>query len=154
MTTHDIRPATLDDAAVLARHRRDMFRAMGYRDEEALAAMESAFVAWVRRRMAADEYLAWLAVDESGHTVAGAGVWLMDWPPHMVGPGAPRANVLNVFVELEWRRRGIARRLMDVALDACRTRGVRAVILHASPDGRALYESLGFAPTNEMRLML
>jgi len=26
------------------------------------------------------------------------------------------------------------------------------VVLHASQDGRALYERLGFSPTNEMRL--
>jgi hypothetical protein len=27
-------------------------------------------------------------------------------------------------------------------------------ILHSSDDGRALYEALGFQPTNEMRLLL
>lgn len=150
---HLIRPAGLDDLAVLSRHRGDMFRAMGYRDEPALEAMEAAFERWVTVRIERGEYLAWLVVDQEGEPIAGAGVWLMDWLPHMVGPGAPRANVVNVFVEPEWRRRGIARELMNTVLEACRERGARPVIPHASADGRALYESLGFAPTNEMRLI-
>lgn len=154
MPAHMIRPAGLDDLAVLVRHRGSMFRAMGYRDETALAAMEAAFERWIAIRIGRGEYLAWLADDSTGSPVAGAGVWLMDWLPHMVGPGAPRANIVNVFVEPEWRRRGIARELMNTVLEACRERGIRAVILHASPEGRALYESLGFSPTNEMRLML
>ena len=78
----------------------------------------------------------------------------MDWPPHMIGPGARRGNILNVYTQPGSRRQGIARRLMEVALDWCRGNGIRAVILHASEDGRALYEKLGFQPTNEMRLLL
>lgn len=154
MAGHTIRSAGLNDLAVLVRHRGDMFRAMGYEDESALEAMEAAFARWVEIRMERAEYLAWLAVDGEGKPIAGAGVWMMDWLPHMVGPGAPRANIVNVFVEPEWRRRGIARELMSIVLDACRKREIRAVILHASPEGRALYASLGFAPTNEMRLIL
>jgi ribosomal protein S18 acetylase RimI-like enzyme len=72
----------------------------------------------------------------------------------MIGPGAPRANILNVYTRRADRRQGLARRLMTVALDACRERRIRAVILHASDEGRGLYESQGFRPTNEMRRIL
>jgi hypothetical protein len=41
---------------------------------------------------------------------------------------------------------------METALGWCRDNGIRAVILHASNEGRALYEALGFKSTNEMRL--
>jgi len=153
MTPVTIRAATLDDAEAIAGHRRSMFYDMGHRDEEQLNAMVSAFRPWLREKMAAGEYLAWMATDADGRIVAGLGLWLMDWPPHMVGPGSRRGNILNVYTVPGFRRQGIARRLMGVALDWCRAHGIRAVILHASDDGRALYESLGFAPTNEMRLM-
>jgi len=43
---------------------------------------------------------------------------------------------------------------MLTALSWCRDSGIRSVILHASSDGRPLYDSLGFTPTNEMRLNL
>ena len=32
--------------------------------------------------------------------------------------------------------------------------GFGSVVLHASDEGRHLYESMGFIPTNEMRLRL
>jgi hypothetical protein len=43
---------------------------------------------------------------------------------------------------------------MNAALEWCRANRVDVVILHASKEGRHLYESVGFEPTNEMRLVL
>ena len=43
---------------------------------------------------------------------------------------------------------------MAVMLAWCRAQGMSSLNLHASDSGRALYESLGFAPTNEMRIDL
>lgn len=149
-----IRPAAAGDAETLVAQRRAMFFEMGYRDEAALNAMTAGFRPWLREKMAAGEYLAWVAAAPDGKIVAGAGLWLMDWPPHMIGPGARRGNILNVYTDAASRRRGLARRLMETALEWCRVHGIRAVILHASDDGRALYEKLGFQPTNEMRLLL
>ena len=126
-----IRLATLDDTETITAHRRAMFQEMGYRDETA-----------------------WFAVAPDASIAAGVGVWLMDWPPHMIGPGARRANILNVYTEPGSRRIGLARRLMQTALDWCRTNDIRAVISHSSDQGRAIYEALGFQPTNEMRLLL
>jgi len=148
-----IRRATFDDADVLVDHRRAMFHEMGYSDAAALDSMAAAFRVWLRQKMDAGEYLAWLALSEDGSIAAGLGLWLMDWPPHMIGPGARRGNILNVYTRLENRRQGLARKLMQVALDWCRTNGIRAVILHSSEAGWALYESLGFRQTNEMRLL-
>jgi ribosomal protein S18 acetylase RimI-like enzyme len=70
----------------------------------------------------------------------------------MVAAGQWRGNILNVYTEREHRRRGMARALMQIALEWCAANQVGAVILHASAEGSALYESLGFTPTNEMRL--
>jgi GNAT superfamily N-acetyltransferase len=59
--------------------------------------------------------------------------------------------VLNVYVEPHWRRRGLARRLMQEILEWAPTAGVARLVLHASREGRPLYEALGFTATNEMR---
>jgi ribosomal protein S18 acetylase RimI-like enzyme len=149
---YTIRMAALGDAATIVEHRREMFRDMGHRDEAKLAKMSAAFEPWLRRKMESGEYLAWMAVTADGSIVGGAGLWLMDWPPHVIGSGARRGNILNVYVRPQSRRRGIARALMETALEWTRANGVDCVILHASDAGRALYESLGFAATNEMRL--
>ena len=152
--TFEIRAATIDDVETIAAHRRAMFFEMGYLDRAVLDAMTAAFRPWLLRKMGEGEYLAWLAVRADGSVAAGLGLWLMDWPPHMVGPGSRRGNILNVYTNPDSCRQGLARRLMEVALDWCRTNGIRAVILHSSKDGRPIYERLGFRPTNEMRLML
>ena len=149
-----LRRATTADLDTLVEHRRAMFRDMGYTDLEAMRSMAARFRPWLLARMEAGGYLAWVISAPNGLIAAGAGLWLMDWPPHMVGKGAHRGNILNVYTHPDFRRRGFARELMQAALDWCSGNGVDTVILHASDSGRALYESMGFTPTNEMRLRL
>lgn len=142
------------DLDAIVHHRHAMFVDMGYRDQAALSTMAANFLPWLQRKMEAGEYLAWFVVAPDASIAAGLGLWLMDWPPHMLGAGSRwRGNILNVYTEPNHRHQGMARALMKIALDWCTANQVGAVILHASPDGRALYESLGFAPTNEMRLV-
>ena len=64
--------------------------------------------------------------------------------------GGAQALILNVYCEPEHRRRGLARELMAAMLEWCKRERIAKVVLHASQDGRPLYESLGFVPTNEM----
>ena len=150
---YTVRRASTDDIDTLVAHRRAMFVDMGYRDETALDSMAAKCHDWLLSRMNCEEYLAWLAIAPDQSIVAGAGLWIMDWIPHMIGSG-PRGNILNVYTAVEFRRRGLAGELMKVALQWCRSNGVDTLVLHASPDGRRLYESMGFVGTNEMRIRL
>lgn len=149
-----IRPAVASDAAIIARHRRAMFQAMGLKGSEDLEAMEVKFRAWVADKIKRGEYLGWFATDEQGSVVAGAGMWIIPWPPHPADMSERRAYVMNVFTEPPYRLRGLARRLTSTLLDWCREHGILTVTLHASKEGRALYEALGFRQTNEMRIQL
>jgi len=152
--TYTIRRAVAEDADTIVKQRRAMFYEMGHRDEPVLDAMAEAFRPWLLRMMHSGEYLGWFAVADDRFIAAGLGLWLMDWPPHMIGPGARRGNILNVYTLPEHRRQGLARQLMQTALAWCRAHGIRAVILHASEEGLPLYEELGFRRTNEMRIVL
>ena len=116
--------------------------------------MTEAFIPWHESKMVAGEYLGWLAMTADGTVAAGLELWLMDRPPHVIGTGLRRGNIINVYTEAAHRRRGLARLLLNTALDWCRAKRVDVVILHASKEGRQLYESAGFKPTNEMRLVL
>lgn len=64
------------------------------------------------------------------------------------------AYVNSVYVYPEYRRQGIARRLMQMAMEWARELGCTQVRLRASSEGRPLYESLGFHATSEMQLDL
>ncbi len=145
--------ATPDDVETITAQRRGMFFDMGYRDGALLDGMCADFRHWVRPRLASGEYLAWFAI-QNGEPASGLGLWLMDWPPHVIGPGSPRGNILNVYTRPESRRQGMARALMGVAIEWCNANRVATIVLHASSEGKALYEAFGFKPTNEMRLLL
>jgi GNAT superfamily N-acetyltransferase len=114
-------------------------------------AMEKAFLPWVSARLADRTYLGWL-VQHKGEVVAGAGLWLMDFPPHFLHLEAVRAYLLNFYVVPAMRGHGLARTLIDTALREARRLDIEIVTLHASKYGRPLYEQYGFMPTNEMML--
>jgi GNAT superfamily N-acetyltransferase len=149
-----IRPATTTDIEFMVRHRREMFRAMGYLDESALERMTATCRAYFSTALAEGSYLGWMAVSADGSIVGGGGIVLMAWPSNPRDPQTRRAMILNMYVEPKFRRRGIARALMQTMIGWCRAEGFSTVELHASDEGRPLYESMGFKPTSEMRLVL
>jgi GNAT superfamily N-acetyltransferase len=137
----EIREAAPDESAIILHHRRSMFRDMG---EVARP--------WLARALADGSYRHWLALDGSGRVAGGGGVLLGPWPANPRDPCTERAVILNVYTEAEFRKRGIARLVMLTILEWLKQRGFRGVNLHASAEGRHLYEKLGFEATNEMRL--
>jgi GNAT superfamily N-acetyltransferase len=149
---YPIRKATVADVDVLLHHRRAMFTDMGVRfDPDALA---RAFVPWLRDAMARELFHGWVAQDGHGAIVGGAGLTVLPWPPRPDDVTGRLGYIYNMYVEREHRRRGIARRLIEAVHDWSRANGIQRVALHASDEGRPLYESLGYTPSNEMRLTL
>ena len=156
MTKADIiiREALPSEAAIILHHRRSMFRDMGEGTVAELDRMVEVAGPWLRKALDDGSYRHWLALDASGRVAAGGGVLLCPWPANPKDPCTERAVILNIFTEPEFRKRGIARQVMLTILDWIRGRGLRSVNLHASKEGRALYEKLGFELTNEMRLKM
>ena len=147
---YQIRPATPADAAVITHHRRRMFVDAGRQDNRVLDVMAEYFNPWVQTRLADGRYLGWLT-SEGDTVVAGAGLIVLDWPPHPLDPRQDkRGYLLNVYVEPEHRRKRLASQLIDQALAECRKQKIRVVALHSTDEGRPLYESNGFRSTNEM----
>jgi GNAT superfamily N-acetyltransferase len=156
----EVRLATPADAPVLVRHRVEMFRDMGrLADERVTDAVRAASESELRAWLAAGTYVGWLAMSagKPGEIAGGAGLQLRAMLPRPSDDGrtvvaGPEGYVMNVFVERQWRRRGVARLLMRHVLAYVRDHGIMRCTLHASADGKPLYESLGFTPTTELRL--
>jgi len=147
-----IRNAEPGDSAIILHHRREMFRDMGEGTVEELDRMVEVAGPWLARALADGSYRHWLALDGSGRAVGGGGVLLCPWPANPKDPCTERAVILNMYTEPEFRKRGIARQIMLAILAWLKEQGLRSVHLHASSEGRPLYEKLGFENTNEMRL--
>jgi GNAT superfamily N-acetyltransferase len=154
MEEFTIRPAAFADLQHILRHRRTMFHDMRSGTEAELDAMVVTAEAFLRHAIPAGTYRGWLAETKDGRIAAGAGITIVPWPGAPRDPAPRRGWVQNVYTEPEFRRRGLARRLMEVLVEWCRAEGFHTVSLHASHEGRALYESMGFKITNEMRLEL
>lgn len=67
---------------------------------------------------------------------------------------AQSAYVSTVYVKPPWRRRGIARALMERAVAWARDNGCEVVRLRTSRGGRVLYEAIGFQQSDELELRL
>lgn len=147
-----IRLATLDDAAIIARHRASMFLDMGAVSSEESEDIFAATEPWTAQLLSRGEYVGWL-VEENGDVLAGGGIYLRELSP---SPGCLRVgrwgHIANVYTVPTHRRRGIARSLLREMLQWCKDQSIDLVTLAASDEGRPLYESLGFVGTSDMRL--
>jgi GNAT superfamily N-acetyltransferase len=148
-----IREAAISDIPEILRMRRGMYEDMGYDDAAKLEGMVSVSSGDLKKHMGDGSFRSWLAWD-GGRVVAGGVVIISPWLAHPYDLECRRATILNVYTDRDYRRRGIGRALMQTMIDWCRAEGFARVTLHASDDGRHLYESLGFAPSNEMSLKL
>jgi len=146
-----IRTATPDDLEIILEHRISMFREMGYHEQH-LAHVNAVSREYFREALVNGGYHAVLAEVDRAGAVGGGGVLVAAWPgsAHRTQPRRPW--ILNIYVHPEFRRQGIARAIMNELIEWCRGQGFDCVCLHASDQGRPLYEQLGFRATNEMRL--
>lgn len=147
----ETRLATEADAELISEQRYRMFVDSTQVNDVRLKEVTEKFVPWVRERLIDGRYVGWLTA-EDGRVVAGAGVLFMDFPPHWMDPEPVRAYLLNVYVDPAFRGRGLAKELLEVAMNDARQRGIKVMSLHASEFGRPLYERNGFKSTNEMIL--
>ena len=144
------RRASVEDAELITRHRKAMFADMRDAEETVLDEMARNFEPWVRRMIAEAKYAGWITSDRE-RAVASAGLLILDWAPHFLDPrGDRRGYILNVFVEVQYRGRGISKALALECMAEAKRRGIGVVALHASQKGQPVYEKLGFKMSNEM----
>jgi GNAT superfamily N-acetyltransferase len=156
-----LRMAVPEDAGTIARHRAKMFQEMGVLPETSVEALQNTCAERLPILFRDGVYVGWLAVgDAPGEVIAGVGLYIRAVLPRpaLTDTGDTalidrEGIVLNAYTEPTHRRRGLARALMSELLRWTRDHDVRRVVLHASDAGRALYEELGFTPSNEMRFM-
>jgi len=159
-TLFTIRLATTADVDIIARHRAEMFSDMGQLPAALYPQLIERTTVFLRDAMPRGEYVGWLACPNgrAETIVGGAGVQRRRILPHpltrdgenRVASGS-QAIVMNVFTEKAWRRQGLAALLMNHVLDWARAEALDTLVLHASDEGRGLYEKLGFVQTTEMR---
>ena len=147
------RPVTTGDLDLICRHRHEMFKASG-RTDAIVQPSTDAFRDWLKPRLDDESYFGWIAQLDRVD-VAGLGMMVIDWPPHPAHPlQARRGYILNVFVEPSCRGQGLARALMEMAMEEARRRDLQYLILHATAMALPMYEKFGWRRTSEMSMTL
>lgn len=137
----EIISATQEHIEWIIRHRLEMLRDMGWTQEE-LDNTEP-LVREYLKNFWKNEILCFLAV-ENNQIIGGCAVSMNHILPSYQSPTGRHGYIHNLYVEPEYRRRGIATRLLDHAIGQCIKRGVSKVWLHATDIGLSIYIDSGF----------
>ena len=153
-----LRKATVEDIPALVNHRRKMFEDIAalkgeLYEQAGLDAMDTAYAVLLRYEIPAGTMRAWV-IEDGGRIAASGALKFTDWLPRPDGGRRGLVYAHSVYTEVAYRRKGLARRILNAMIDDCRANKWSRISLHASERGRPLYESLGFVDTNEMRLIL
>lgn len=150
-----LRKATPRDLPTLVRHRDAMWIGMGRVRPGERDPTSRAYRRWLEERMRRGTLTAFLAADDADGSVLGSGaVWIQEVQPRPGHPLTMWGYILSVYTEPAARRQGIARAIVDATIEEARRAGCTRCCLHASEEGRPLYEGLGFERTAEMWLDL
>ncbi len=140
-------------------------------DAEKVIANRKAFITEVMNREASDEFmkatteyfhnninsetvLCYIATHEN-QIVASVVTTLAHVIPKTYNISGKIGYVYNVYTLPNYRRQGLATKLLQEVISEVRKLGVGELYLNATEDGRPVYEKLGFKLLeNEMRLML
>ena len=146
-----IRQANLNDLDELVQLRLDLMREVGSLkvgvDEAALTrATRKYFV----DKLPKGEFLAWVA-EVDGRLVGISGLILFERPPTADNLSGQEGYVLNMYTVPEWRGKGIATALLTEIINFAKTTGARRLRLHATPDGKPVYEKALFVPLSATR---
>lgn len=95
------------------------------------------------RHMADGTFVSWLAFDEE-KIIGTSGMSFVEKPPYFGCPSGKMGLLSSMYTDPEYRRRGIAKELLDRVVKEARNYGCGTVQITASDMGVKLYSSYGF----------
>lgn len=105
--------------------------------------LRPALLDYYTRHMADGTFVSWLAVD--GERIVGtSGMSFVEKPPYFGCPSGKMGLLSSMFTDPEYRRQGIARKLLSLVVEEARNYGCGTVQITASNMGVLLYTDFGF----------
>ena len=148
------RRAGSHDRELLTRLRLEVLRAAnGLEEDVDLSRTELETRRYYEACFPEDSHAAWLVFD--GEEVVGTGaVSFFQVMPTYHNPSGKKAYIMNLYTRPDYRRRGIAYRVLELLTSEAEMRQIDVVTLEATAAGRPLYEAFGFtAMRDEMELL-
>lgn len=147
------RKATLKDIDLLTKSRIEVLRAAnGLSDDADMTEVKHQSYEYYRKALHDSTHTAYLVFN--GDRFAGAGgINYYQVMPTFRNPSGNKAYIMNIYTRPEYRRQGIARRMLDILIKDAKARGISFITLEATPMGRPLYEKAGFVPLNDEMIL-
>jgi GNAT superfamily N-acetyltransferase len=142
-----IREATRSDSKWILHHRIAMFKDMGEPADE-LSETTKLTEQYLEDDWTKD-YLYFLVEDDS-KVIGGCGISTFRIPPQLSQPSGVYAYLSNMFIEPDYRRKGVGRMLVNFVIDFCHKERIGLLFLHASDKGHPLYKSMGFVSSERL----
>jgi len=150
----NLRLANLQDLEVLAQLRLELLREAGdIKGDTDTAALAEAIRKYLAEKMPQGEFLAWVA-EVDNQIVATSGLVFFTRPPYHGNLSGLEAYIMNVYTIPMWRGQGIATALLKEIISFVKVTQTKRLWLHATEDGKRLYEKLDFiSTTKEMEIV-
>ena len=146
----EIRIATNDDIELLMSSRLEMLKVVNNLPADYEYSEE--IVRESRDYFLNGDHVTVLAID-GGEVIGCASMSFMWIMPTFSHPTGKRAHLMNVYTRSEYRRQGIARKMVQMLIDETWKRGATEISLDATKMGRPLYESMGFTNSTESMVL-
>lgn len=147
--------ATIADIDVLTKTRIEVLRAANHlSDTVDMSLVERESYQYYQTCFSKDIHVAYLVYDDDN--VAGCGgVSFYEVMPTYSNPSGKNAYIMNMYTRPEYRRKGIASKMLDLLIQEATDRGIKKVSLEATQMGRLVYEKYGFVSMkDEMEYLL
>jgi len=147
------RKATLKDIDLLTKSRIEVLRAAnGLSDDADMTEVKHQSYEYYRKALHDSTHTAYLVFN--GDRFAGAGgISYYQVMPTFRNPSGNKAYIMNIYTRPEYRRQGIARRMLDILIDDAKARDISFITLEATSMGRPLYESAGFVSMKDEMIL-
>jgi ribosomal protein S18 acetylase RimI-like enzyme len=141
--------ATEDDLELLMQSRMEMLKVVNGLPEDYMFTDE--LIACSRDYFKNANQTTILAIDEK--VVGCATICYVEMMPTFSHPTGKRAHLMNVYTNSQYRRQGIAFRMLSMLINEAKEKGVTEISLDATVLGRELYKKQGFVESNECMIL-
>lgn len=105
--------------------------------------LKPALLDYYTRHMKDGTFVSWIAVD-NGEIIGTSGMSFVEKPPYFGCPSGRIGLLSSMFTNPNYRRRGIAKELLNRVIDEARDYGCGTIQITASDMGVKLYTAYGF----------
>lgn len=136
----EYRKATAEDTEAVAKMRIDQLRSEG---GDTSADLMPQLIDYYTRHFADGTFRAWLC-ESDGVVIGGCGASFVEKPPYFENPTGRLALISGMYVDPSFRKRGIAKTLLQKVVAEAEQYGCKSVQVTSSRMGVPLYRSVGF----------